>query len=66
MRCYSCNRALNDYESTLRSAVSGEFLDMCKKCLSDTDIQFIQSKNNPDEIIVDDEDFDEEDYNEVS
>jgi len=39
---------------------------MCKKCLSDIDIQFIQSKNNPDEIIVDDEDFDEEDYNEIS
>lgn len=66
MRCYSCNKNLNDYESTLRSAVSGEFLDMCKKCLSDLDISTLQNKSNPDEFPPDDEDYDEEEYNEVS
>lgn len=38
MRCCACNRNLNDYESTLRSAATGEFLDMCMKCLDGLDI----------------------------
>ena len=33
MRCYCCNRKLSDFESTRRSATTGEFLDMCNKCL---------------------------------
>jgi hypothetical protein len=33
MRCTACNKALNDYESTLRHAETGEFLDTCMKCL---------------------------------
>lgn len=32
MRCYCCNKALSDYESTRRSANTGGFLDMCNKC----------------------------------
>ena len=58
MRCYACQRNLNDYESTLRSAVSGEFLDMCKKCLTDLDIITVQNKSNPDEYSPDDDDLD--------
>ena len=38
MRCQCCNRALNDYESTLRHAETNEFLDTCLKCLQDTGI----------------------------
>lgn len=33
MRCICCNRNLNDYESTLKKAETGEFLDTCLKCL---------------------------------
>lgn len=33
MRCVCCNRNLNDYESTLRHAETGAFLDTCLKCL---------------------------------
>ena len=33
MRCACCNRSLNDYESTLRSESTGQFLDMCMRCL---------------------------------
>lgn len=33
MRCSCCQRVLNDYESTLRHADTGEFLDTCLKCL---------------------------------
>jgi len=32
MRCYCCNKALSDFESTRRSALTGEFLDMCNDC----------------------------------
>lgn len=32
MRCYCCDRALSDFESTRKSATTGEFLDMCNKC----------------------------------
>lgn len=35
MRCYSCNRNLNDSESTRRVVSTGEFLDLCNRCYSD-------------------------------
>lgn len=38
MRCYCCNRPLSNYESTLRHAVSREFLDTCLDCLEGLDI----------------------------
>ena len=34
MRCYCCDRALSDFESTRRSVTTREFLDMCNKCYS--------------------------------
>lgn len=33
MRCNACDVALTDYESTLRCANTGEFIDMCVACL---------------------------------
>jgi hypothetical protein len=35
MKCTVCNADLSDYEMTIRHAVSKQFLDTCKKCLSD-------------------------------
>lgn len=35
MRCISCNRILSDFEATRRNANTGEFLDLCNKCLPD-------------------------------
>ena len=32
-RCYCCDKALSDYEATLRHAETKEFLDTCVKCL---------------------------------
>lgn len=34
MRCIACNVELTDYEATRRYAVSGEFVDLCNRCLS--------------------------------
>jgi hypothetical protein len=65
MRCYSCNRNLNDYESTLKSATTGEYLDMCKRCLKDLDISVTPNKNNPDEQLEDEHywEFSEVEFN---
>lgn len=35
MRCTCCNKRLSDYETTLKHAVTGEYLDTCTDCLSD-------------------------------
>ena len=40
MRCLSCNRALNDFEST-RKYESGEFIDMCGSCFNQSDMRDI-------------------------
>lgn len=34
MRCYCCDKALNDFESTRKSVTTGDYLDMCNKCYS--------------------------------
>lgn len=40
MRCICCNVALSDYESSIKSKVSGDYLDMCTKCLSGLGIEY--------------------------
>jgi hypothetical protein len=34
MRCYCCDKILSDFESTRKSVVTGDYLDMCNKCYS--------------------------------
>lgn len=33
-RCFSCDRILTDYEMTRKSAVTGQFFDLCNACFS--------------------------------
>jgi hypothetical protein len=33
MRCYCCNRALSDYESTRKVRGTEEYADMCNSCI---------------------------------
>lgn len=35
MRCVACDTILTDYEATLRSEVTDEYLDMCMDCLNE-------------------------------
>lgn len=35
MRCECCNKRLSDYESTLKHAETGAYLDTCMDCLSE-------------------------------
>ena len=32
LRCIACNKNLNDFESTRKSAITGEYLDLCNAC----------------------------------
>lgn len=32
MRCIACDAVLSDYEATRKSAVTGEYYDLCNKC----------------------------------
>ena len=57
MRCCCCNANLSDYESTLKSATTGDYLDMCRKCLKDLDIPTLKNNADPDEQAPSDEDF---------
>jgi len=34
MRCQCCNTTLNDYESTMRHAITKQFVNTCSPCLN--------------------------------
>jgi len=34
MRCHACNSALSDFESTRKSATTGDYLDLCNRCFA--------------------------------
>lgn len=34
MRCLCCNAILTPYESSFKSSMSGEYVDMCTKCFN--------------------------------
>lgn len=46
MRCLSCDKNLNDKESTRKSIVTGEYLDLCDPCFS-TISDEVQTVVNP-------------------
>lgn len=61
MRCYCCDKALNEFESTRKSAVSGEFLDLCNKCFKGLGIESVDRTDlNPYAPADDDIEFDED------
>lgn len=62
MRCYCCNRNLNDYESTIKSKVTGDYLDTCMTCLRDL---WIDVDDRPDLNPFDEVTDDDFDYNDV-
>lgn len=53
MRCRACDAALTDREATKKSAVTGEFYDLCSNCLSSVvdafDLEIIDNPVNNDE-----------------
>ena len=49
MRCAACNCNLSNRESTRKSAITGQYLDLCDSCMVDTDITYVDSLNFKDE-----------------
>lgn len=60
IRCLCCNRNLNDIESTRRHAVTNEFLDICNRCIIDTEIPYIDREDLHDTL--EDDEAEDEDY----
>lgn len=68
MRCQCCNRALNDFESTLKSANTGQYLDTCNKCLKElgiktvgrSDLEVFEDAYDEDDGVNDETDGEEE------
>ena len=46
-RCQCCNAALNDFESTMRHAITKQFLEMCSTCIRTVDAYIpVQVRND--------------------
>jgi hypothetical protein len=58
MRCLACNKILNDFESTRKSIVSGEYLDLCNTCFHQVE-QDVPAKER-DDLRSEEETFDDD------
>jgi hypothetical protein len=56
VRCLACNKILNDFEATRKSATTGEYVDLCNHCFHDVEYD-IESLERED--LRDEESFDE-------
>ena len=56
MRCLACNKALNDFESTRKSATTGEYVDLCNSCFHNVeqDIESLEREDLRNEENVED------------
>jgi hypothetical protein len=56
MRCLACNKALNDFESTRKSATTGEYVDLCNQCFHNVeqDIESLEREDLRNEEDVED------------
>jgi hypothetical protein len=56
MRCLACNKALNDFESTRKSATTGEYVDLCNQCFHNVeqDIESLEREDLRNEENVED------------
>jgi hypothetical protein len=56
MRCLACNKALNDFESTRKSASTGEYVDLCNGCFHniEQDIESLEREDLRNEEDVED------------
>lgn len=41
MRCSCCDKLLTDFESSVKSVATGEYLDSCIKCIRAANIQYV-------------------------
>ena len=57
MHCRACDRLLTEYQATLKNAVTGQYMDLCKVCLEDLKpfVKLIDRKDLITEADLDDE-----------
>lgn len=63
MRCTCCDRNLNDFESTRKHAETGEYLDICNRCLSSMDNEIpvqVRGDLSPFEYIDQEDDYEDD------
>lgn len=53
MRCKACDKALTEFESTRKSASTGEFVDLCNECFKYIKDDVITTENPSLESIQD-------------
>lgn len=41
MRCFACDSELSDYEATLKSSCTGQYLDLCFTCIAIAEISAV-------------------------
>lgn len=44
-RCVACNCILTSREMTIKGINSGRYLDLCKSCISETDIEYDENSS---------------------
>lgn len=49
MKCFSCDCLLSDFESTRKSKVTGQYLDLCNSCFSEVSDVFITEEERLEE-----------------
>lgn len=57
MHCRACDKLLTEYQATLKNAVTGQYMDLCKVCLEDIKpfVKLIDRKDLITEADLDDE-----------
>jgi hypothetical protein len=61
MRCLSCDAALTDFESTRKSAFTGEYIDLCNHCFATINDE-VQTIDRAD-LALDSDEIDDDDAN---
>lgn len=49
MRCRACDCELSDYEAKLKFTEINEYIDLCKECLRESGIPYLESKSDNEE-----------------
>lgn len=56
MRCLSCNVILTDRESSRKGTFSGEYLDLCDRCIRTIpDLEYVENPSLSDKPVLDEE-----------
>ena len=66
MRCLSCNEELTEFESTRKSVVTNEYIDLCNRCYATiaNDVDAIERADleHDSDVLYKDDMVDEDDY----